>query len=423
MLPPKILDENLREHATEYQWRTYVMYVELGSLVAVAERMGCSQQNVGQNLRCMLRRAAAAGYVPEATFETYAKSLYTSSSGNEAMWDKRRLKATDPDDAEQMPQPKILTSLSTMQRGNGEVIVQWKREDIEKQAQLALFEQHVQGLIERVPTRAPVDPPIGVSYTDLLACYPVGDQHHGMSAWAREAGKNWDLKTSDRTIRAAAKYLIGQCPPCEQGLIPFLGDFHHYDSYKPVTPEHRHLLDADSRFPKMIDTGWMIIEHLITAALERHQHVTVSFIGGNHDEATAAITRKFLSRLYRDNPRVTIIDSDSFWHYFQFGKVMLWMNHGDRVKPMQQAGVAAADQPVMWGETTYRMGMLGHRHHIERKGVPGAIIETFPVLPPEDAHAHRGGYRSLQQMDALVFHREGRLQSRHHFYPDQVEAK
>jgi hypothetical protein len=424
VLPPKILDENLRQYATEHQWNTYVAYCELGSLVAVSEHMGGSQQNVGQNLRCMLRRAAAAGYMPVPEFETFAKSILTGQYGEErAVWDKQRLKATDPDDAEQMPQPKILTSLSTMQRGNGEVIVQWKREDIEKQAQLALFEQHVNALVERVPVREVIDAPLGISYTDLLACYPIGDQHHGMAAWANECGKDWDLKISEKMIKTASQHLIDQCPPCEHAIIPFAGDFFHYDSYKPVTPAHAHLLDADSRFPKMIKTGWMITEHLIEAAARKHQNVHVMWAGGNHDEASAATTRAFLARLYRDNPRITVDESDAFWHYYQFGKVMIGLNHGDKVKPARQLSVVAAERPVMWGETTYRIVFLGHRHHEERVEYNGGIVETLAVLPPPDAYAHRGGYRSAQKQLAVVFNRNGWEQSRHYFYPDMVEAK
>ncbi len=426
MLPPRPLDETLKPFATDTQWEYYLKYCELGSLRKVAKVLGRSIGTIAPTMDKMLEEATRQGWeAPQPEMISKGVSTLYDAAGNvKATWDKTKLRGMDPDDPRVtiLPDPKKLVSVSTMTDQEGRVIVQWSKEKAELAEREALWEQFAETILSRIPSRAAVEPPKGFSHSDLLACYPIGDQHHGLAAWAHESGKDWDLKISDTKIRSATHSLIGQCPPCDQAILCWLGDYFHYDSYKPVTPQHKNLLDADSRMPKMVDTGWLIVEHMIQAALERHKNVHVVWEAGNHDEALAPITRGMLRRLYRDNPRVTIDSSDAFWHYYEFGKVMLWTNHGDRVKPSAQESIAASDQPKMWGRTTYRMGMLGHRHHEERKAGRGAVIETFAVLPPEDAHAHRGGYRSMQQMHALVFHKAGRLQSRHMFYPDQVEA-
>jgi hypothetical protein len=425
VLPPKFLDDDLKHHATDRQWEFYQAYVEHGGLNSAAKALGLNRATVQGALKLMMVRAARAGYTQlSRPLETFAVSTLTGPDGEQrAEWDKKRRPGMDPDDAFELPDPKVTTKLSTFTNGQGEVIGQWRSEKPELIAQRKLWEEFGRALAENVPAREVVPPPRQVLYGDLLAVYPVGDQHHGMAAWANECGKDWDLKISDNMLREASTHLIAQAPPCVTCLIPFLGDFFHYDSFKPVTPAHGNLLDADSRFPKMIDTGWLMVENLIEAALERHQNVHVIWETGNHDEATAAATRTFLGRLYRNNPRVTIDMSHQYWHYYEFGKVMLWTNHGDKCKPIKQTAVVAAEQPEMWGRTTYRMGMLGHEHHEERRNYPGAFVETFAVLPPEDAYAARGGYRAMQQMHALVFHRAGRLQTRHMFYPDTVEAE
>jgi hypothetical protein len=415
------VDENLRQYATDRQWEVYLAFCEAGSGAKAAADLGVDRRYVDRTIKALTERALRAGAAPDGYQVTRVSAQY-DASGDKTGSSVVVKAAAVPADVVHLPDPKKIIKTSTLYAGDGSVTQQWvleKPEDVQREK---LWTRFADTLVERVPSREPVASLKSHSHADLLAVYPVGDQHHGMAAWANEAGKDWDLKISDRMIRAAASHLIGQCPPCDTALIPFLGDFFHYDSYKPLTPAHGHVLDADSRFPKMIDTGWLVVEHIILAALERHKNVHVIWEAGNHDEATAPVTRRMLKRLFRDNKRVTIDQSDAFWHYFEFGKVMLFTNHGDKCKPTQQLGVVAHDQPEMWGRTIYRMGMLGHRHHEARTEYPGGIVETFGVLPPADAYAHRGGYRSMQQMHALVFHKAGRLQQRNMFYPDMVDA-
>jgi hypothetical protein len=429
MLPPKFLDDELRPYATPTQWAYYERYVALGSGRAVAKEQNKAWSTIQEALGKMMHLAALAGYtikpLPEPQLAVKGVSTYVNEkTGTVATWTLERDAGMDPEEAFELPDPKVIKRVATYTNGQGRVIGQWRTEEPALAQQKHLWEAFRDEILAAVPVREAI-PHLHptASYSDLLAVYPVGDHHTGMVAWAKECGKNWDLKIANETLRAASIHLIAQCPPCDECLIPFLGDFFHYDSYKPVTPAHGNQLDADGRFPKMVDVGWMMVEHIITAALEKHKHVTVIWETGNHDEATAAMTRSMLKRLYRDNPRVTINESDAYVHYFQFGKVMLLTNHGDRIKMDKLLGVAAADQAVMWGETTYRMGMTGHVHHEQRKEYPGGWVESFGVLPPADAYAARGGYRSAQQMHALVFHRDGYLQTRHMFYPDMVEAK
>jgi hypothetical protein len=434
MLPPKFLDEELRPYATPTQWAYYERYVALGSGRAVAKEQNKAWSTIQEALGKMMHLASLAGYLkaehcsPAPTPELAVKGLSTLRNRDgevTAEWELKRDAGMDPEEAFEMPDPKVVDRVSTYKNGQGRVIGQWVSEKRSDADRAHLWEQFRDEILAAVPVRSTItyENEHARSYGDLLAVYPVGDHHTGMVAWAKECGKNWDLKIANETLRKAAVYLIDQCPPCDECLIPFLGDFFHYDSYKPVTPAHGNQLDADGRFPKMVDVGWMMVEHIITAALEKHKHVTVIWETGNHDEATAAMTRSMLKRLYRGNPRVTIDESDAYIHYFQFGKVMLFTNHSDRIKMDKLLAVAAADQSVMWGETTYRMGMVGHGHHEQRKEFPGGWVEMFGVLPPADAYAARGGYRSAQQMHALVFHRDGYLQTRHMFYPDMVEAK
>ncbi len=398
---------------------------EHGSINAAAASIkpnGLNRATLEGRLREARRRGFVSLIPPKLVIK--GQSILHNESGVQvARWDKTKLAGRDPEDAVQLPDPKKVTKVSTLYDQQGNVSLQWVAERPEDAAREALWTQFGEHLAKDIPARKPIPKPKGFSHKDLLAAYPIVDHHTGMSAWAKESGKNWDLKIAEQSLRQAADYLIAQCPPCDTCLIPFLGDFFHYDSYSSVTPAHKNLLDADGRMPKMVEIGWMLIEYIIMAALERHKHVRVIFEKGNHDEATAAIVTLFLKRLYRDEPRVSVDDSPAFWHYFEFGKVLLATNHGDKVKMEKQLGVMAHDMPEAWGRAVYRMVMTGHVHHERRQEFPGGWVESFGVLPPADAYAHRGGYRSIQQMHALVFHRDGYLASRHMFYPGMFDAK
>jgi len=273
-----------------------------------------------------------------------------------------------------------------------------------------------------VKRAAPVKAPKGRSHADLLAVYPVGDHHTGMMAWPDETGDEaYDLKIAEQVMRDASVRLIDTCPPCDQALIPFLGDFLHYDSYAAVTPAHRNLLDADGRFPKMVETGVRIVRHIIAAALERHGRVNVIFEGGNHDPATAAFMRILLSCLYENEPRVTVDKTPTGVHYFEWNRVLIGTHHGDKIKGEKLPSIMAHDRPEAWGRTAHRVWFTGHVHHESLKSFPGCKVETMEVLAPLDAYAAGAGYRGHRSMKAIVYHCEYGEVERHTVQPSMFE--
>lgn len=394
-----------------------------GSIAAVCRALDLNRSTFEGRLREARRRGFVSAIPPKLIIKS--QSILHNNEGEQiARWDKSRLAGREPEDTVQLPDPKRITKMSTLYDQTGKVTQQWvseKPEDVQREALWVAFAEKVAGDIK--PAK-PVAKPKGFSHMDLLAVYPVGDHHVGMLAWDQETGgENYDLKVAEQILRDASRRLIDTCPPCEQALIAFLGDFFHYDSYDSVTPAHKNLLDADGRYPKMVDVGVRMIRHMITAALERHQSVRVIFEKGNHDPATAAAVTVFLAHLYENEPRVSIDQSPRFFHYYEFGKVLLGTHHGDKVKKDKLLAVMATDQAEAWGRTDYRLIMIGHGHHEDRTEYPGGFVEMFGVLASSDAYAANNGYRSRRQMQALVFHREHGLVARHVVNPGMFDAK
>jgi len=397
-------------------------FARFGSQRAAADSLGISRSTFQHRINEAERRGFM-GDGPRMVMR--GQSILYDAQGNErGRWDKTRLAGRPEADTVQLPDPKRITKTSRLFDQTGAVIQQWVSEKADEAEREALWKQCAADIAAEVKRSKPVARGRHAVSADTLAVYPVGDHHVGMLAWSEETGgESYDLARSEQLLADASQRLIEVCPPSEQALIAWLGDFLHYDSYSAVTPMHKNLLDADGRFPKMIRTAVRMVRHMIAAALARHGNVRVIFEKGNHDPATAAFMTVLLGCLYENEPRVSVDTSPQHFHYFEFGKVLIGTHHGDKAKPAQLPAIMATDQPEAWGRTSYRLWLTGHVHHEAIKEFPGCHVETLGVLPPADAYAASNGYRSRQSMKAIVFHREHGEVERHTVNPNMFNAR
>jgi hypothetical protein len=173
-----------------------------------------------------------------------------------------------------------------------------------------------------------------------------------------------------------------------------------------VTPEHGHILDADSRFSKVVSVAIRIIRRVVDMALTAHSVVHLIIAEGNHDESSSVWLRQMFAALYENEPRLTVNDSELPFYVFQHGKVMLGFHHGHKVKNDQLPMLFAAQYPVVWGATTKRYCHTGHRHHEEVKEHAGMVVTQHSTLAARDAYAARGGWISERQVKAISYHAE-----------------
>lgn len=414
--PPTPVDHRLRQYATDNQWNCYVALCETGSKAHAARKLGLNRTTIQGNIRLMMKKAAQHGIAPEYDLDHEAAPGFTVTAvttsydrdGDIARQSvQTKPEGMDPERIVKVPDPKKIVKTSTYYKGDGTVTGQWvmeKPEDVEREKLWLLYAKELAANVERAE---PVLQVPGLVNADLMAAYPVGDHHHGMLAWGRETrSENYDMKVSERLLSGGAQHLMQLTPRAGVCLIPLLGDFNHYDGFKPVTPTNQHILDADSRFPKMVSSSIRMIRHLIDAALHHHGRVHVIVEIGNHDMSSMVFMMELLANVYENEPRVTIDTSPSRYHYYEFGRVLIGTHHGDGAKPDKLPAIMATDMPEAWGRTIHRHWFTGHIHHDSRKDYTGATVESFRVLPPVDAWAAMKGYRSVQDMKAIVYHRE-----------------
>lgn len=247
----------------------------------------------------------------------------------------------------------------------------------------------------------------GLSGDDALcAVFPVADLHIGMLADEEETGTDWDTKQALVVFAETFDKLVAVTPSAGVAILAQLGDLSHVDDQRNVTPQSGHQLDADTRFFQILRRSVGAMKYAIEALRKKYPLVIYRGTRGNHDiHAHYAVTLA-LSEAYANVPGVQIIGSAHEFYVHEFGRNMLVLHHGDRVKPDRMAHFAAAEYPEVWGRTRYRLGLSGHVHHARRVEIGGMALESIGTIIPRDAYALSHGYSSNRCLVSITLDRE-----------------
>lgn len=320
-------------------------------------------------------------------------------------WDKSRVAGAEP-----APLPEGFVSptrIAQYTRGDGTVVGEWRTYDRERAERASEIEETIRGHLDRMAI-TPFEPLPAPEASDasLLTCYVLGDPHIGMLAWGKEVGESFDLKIATTELRACVRNLVARAPAAKRAIITNLGDFFHATNDKQQTPHSGHKQDVDGRFGKVARVGVDLYVDLAIAALQKHEHVTLRNVPGNHDFEASFWIAECLRREFRNEPRITVEDAYAPYQFDAFGKVLLGWAHTDGAKPLQLGGVMAADVPKLWGATEFRYWHGGHVHHLSRTETPGVVVETHRTLAGKDAWHNWRGYRAGRSLQAITYHEQ-----------------
>lgn len=318
--------------------------------------------------------------------------------------------------------PGYLMGKVTVQRGpTGAVERTWERQSPEAQNLAQARQDALEALKVEVPRASPVPPP-SVCNADLCNLFTFTDFHLGMLAWHKEGGQDWDLKIAENVLRGAMAAMVRQSPAAHTAVVNVQGDFLHCDGLTPVTPGHGHVLDADSRFPKVRQSAIRLIRELVAMALETHQAVHLILAEGNHDQDSMGWLADSFAVHYEDEPRVTVNDSALPFYVVEWGETMLGVHHGHKVKNEALPLLFAAQFPDAWGRTRKREIHCGHRHHRDEKEYNGVVVIQHPTLAARDAYAARGGWIADRSAQAITYHKRFGQVGRVSVCPEMLEA-
>lgn len=366
----------LRQFATPRQLEYLNTILELGSYRATAKKFGVTKARVQTVVKSLKARAVAQGVSPSHGL------------------------------THEIPSPLTIKGTSTLYNESGGQVLQWVKTKLSDEWAQEAIKDWIASLAEEIRGCIPVVAPPALVSDDLLAAYPFGDPHIGMYAWGLEAGEDFDLSIAKRIMCGAIDRVVTSAPPAKVGLVLILGDTFHANDQTNVTPGHKHQLDVDSRYPKVIMVGIEAVRHVIQRALEKHELVIVRIEPGNHDPQAKWALAFALAMAFENNPRVTIDLSPSKFWYYRFGKVLIGTTHGDTIKHEALPSVMAADKPNEWGKTKHRYWYTGHVHHQAVKEFAGVTCESFRSLVAKDAYNTAHGYRSGRDLFCIVHHKD-----------------
>ena len=329
-------------------------------------------------------------------------------SNHRHMWNRIKARAAlrgfAPGHFDQGVAPGFQMGKVTVQRdATGTVVQTWERQSPEARAAEIII-----GRIEAHQYRpAPVVETPSKTLAKLLSLYTLTDFHLGMYAWENETGDSWDMKIAETVLVNAITDMCARSPNSQNAILNIQGDFLHWDGLLALTPTSKHVLDADTRYGKLIDLTMDVIDWTIERLLRKHKNVKVIIAEGNHDEAGSLWLRKHVKKMWENNKRVTVDDTEFPYYAHQHGSIMIAFHHGHKMKNKNLPSLFSSEPRyrAMWGSSSVCYIHTGHYHHAEQEmsEMGGAIVERHPTLAARDAYAARHGYVSWRAARVITY--------------------
>lgn len=374
MPAPMKIDPGLIDYCTTDRQRVAVQAViDHGSVRKAAEQLGVTKNNALQMVDRAKANAARQGWSPEH------------------------------DMTKTVPEGYHVKGTSTLYGDDGQPKIQWVKSNIDQQRQQELMRQAVAAMAEEVPCARVVEPPKEGARSELLNLYIVTDYHLGALAWGEETGDDWDTEIAERLLVDWFAHAIQASPNAGRAVLANIGDFLHYDGLESITPTSGHVLDADTRFQRVVRATIKVFRSVVEMLLKKYPEVHLIMAEGNHDIASSVWLRELFSAHYADEPRVNVELSPDPYYCVEHGKVSLFFHHGHKKALHSIHQVFAAKFREVFGRTEYSYGHMGHLHHVDVKETPLMIMEQHPTLAGKDSHASRGGYLSQRAAAVITY--------------------
>lgn len=367
---------NIRDYLTDIEAEIYEIYQETGSHRKTAERVGKCKSTVTDTMKRVNRKLAVQGHSPEH------------------------------DMTHMVPDGYHVKGTSTLYDEDGKPRLQWVKSNIDHERQQELMQAVIEELKKDIPRIAPTPPPKNKP-NQLLNCYVITDFHIGMMGWGEETGDDdWDTKIAEEMLMAWFDRAIDLAPDSKACVFAQIGDFLHWDGFDAVTPASKHLLDADTRFQRLVRVSIRLIRYCIERLRAKHETVYIIMADANHDPAGEAWLREWLSVFYEDEPRVVVDTTADSYYCHEFGATSLFFHHGHKRKPNNIDDVFVAKFRKVFGRTKYSYAHMGHLHHLESKETNLMVVEQHRTLAAKDAYAGRGGYMSGRDAQVITYHKD-----------------
>ncbi|QPC43479.1 oxidoreductase [Kaustia mangrovi] len=289
-----------------------------------------------------------------------------------------------------VPDGQRVKGVSALVDEDGREVIKWIKTGEDREHQLAAMRATVAALKEAIEPVAPTAPPLTVN-SRLLNQYTVTDAHFGMLSWREETGADYDLEIAERLLLDWFAAAIAMAPPARTAVFAQLGDLLHYDGFEPKTPASGHILDADSRFPKVVRVVIRTVRRILSMLLQKHEHVHVVMADANHDPGSEAWLRETFAAFLEDEPRLTVKNSpaqnaEGSYYAHEHGLTSLFYHHGHKRRVGTVDSMFAGKFREIYGRTRHSYAHIGHLHSDELKSTDLMKVERHETLAAADAY-------------------------------------
>lgn len=303
-----------------------------------------------------------------------------------------------------VPDGHKIKGVSTFYDENGNLLRQWVKSQTDEERQFEILCERLDNTLEGIRSFKPTKPPKGTD-ENLLSLLTITDFHLGMYAWEAETGDDWNVEIARDVFLNSVHDMIQASPKSGTGILCQLGDFLHWDGILSVTPSSGHILDADTRYGKLVELAMSVMAEAVKMMLKKFDKVVVVSAEGNHDISGSIWLRKYIKHLFADEKRLSVIDNEFPYYAYLHGQTMLAFHHGHKVKLANLHKLFASEPRFrsMWGDANYTYIHTGHYHHERLVEDGGAIAEMHPTLAGRDAYAARGGWVSRRGAKVITY--------------------
>lgn len=342
----------------------------------IGEKVGCSRYAVRDSVQAVKARAATQGWSPQHDM------IHTVPDGFK------------------------VKGVSTYYNDEGQPVGQWVKSQSDEKRQIEIMLERLDAAMGIIPRFTPTPMPHQTD-ENLLSLLTITDFHLGMYAWEAETGDAWDVDIARQVFLDSVHKMIQGSPKSEVGVLCQLGDFLHWDGMLAITPTSSHILDADTRYGKLVELAMTVMSQAVGMMLEHFGKVVVVSAEGNHDISGSIWLRKYIKHVFGDDERVEVIDNEFPFYGYLWGETMLGFHHGHKVKLANLHKLFASEPRFrkMWGSATQTYIHVGHYHHEKVIEDGGAIAEQHPTLSGRDAYASRGGWVSRRGAKVITYHK------------------
>jgi hypothetical protein len=280
---------------------------------------------------------------------------------------------------------------------------------LKRKVQAVFARNEIDELRRKAEGYAPKYPAIifrDLKQTGNLLEISIYDHHFGKLAWAKETGwADYDTEIARRHFEAALGSLIARTRSYgfDRILLALGNDLQNTDNREGTTTRGTPQA-TDSRYQKVFEVTRDVAIWAIEACREVAPDVTAAMVYGNHDFLTSWHLGDSLRSWFHNCPGVLVDNRPLYRKYYQHGSVMLMLTHGNAGKLEEYPQVMAAEQPQMWGATTWREAHTGDKHHRRLIEIKGATVRILPSLCPPDAwHSESCFVGNVRAAEAYVW--------------------